>query len=161
MPTADAIVHEVVYAHPAPAVWQALTDADALGEWLMPNDFEPRVGHRFTFKTDPQPDWSGVVECEVVELDEPRRLAYTWRGGPGLPTTLVTFTLEPVAGGTRLRLEHTGFAAGGPPAASVRDLLDSGWGANLLRGTLPALLDRWAAGQPPPLAQPTTQEEPS
>ena len=68
---------------------------------------------------------------------------------------------QPAGGGTRLRLEHTGFAAGGPPAAGVRDLLDSGWGANLLRGTLPALLDRWAAGQPPPLAQPTTQEDPS
>ncbi len=36
---------------------------------------------------------------------------------------------------------HSGFAAGGPPALSVRDILASGWGIALLRERLPALLD--------------------
>jgi uncharacterized protein YndB with AHSA1/START domain len=37
--TDDAIVHEVVYAHPPGRVWRALTDSAALADWLMPNDF--------------------------------------------------------------------------------------------------------------------------
>jgi uncharacterized protein YndB with AHSA1/START domain len=84
------------------------------------------------------------VQCQVVELDAPHRIAYTWQGGPELPNTLVTFTLEAVEQHTRLHLEHSGFAAGGPMGLSVRDLLDSGWGSNLLHGTLPKLLDQWA-----------------
>lgn len=136
----DSIVHEVDYPHPPRRVWAALTDSAALARWLMPNDFQARVGHRFTFRVRPTPGWSGVVECRIVELDAPRRLAYTWRGDPAMPATLVTFSLEPgAAGGTRLRLEHSGFAAGGARGSSIRDLLDSGWGG-LLREELPALL---------------------
>ena len=136
----DTIIHEVVYPHPPRRVWAALTDSAALARWLMPNDFQARVGHHFTFRVQPTSGWSGVVECEVVELDPPRRLAYTWRGDPAMPDTLVTFDLEPAAaGGTRLRLEHRGFAAGGEPALTIRDMLDSGWGG-LLREDLPALL---------------------
>lgn len=143
--TQDAIVHEVVYPHPVWKVWRALTDSAALAEWLMPNDFQPRLGHRFTFRRDQGNDWKGVVDCEVVEIIEPRRLAYTWLGrGLEFPMTLVTFVLEPVENGTRLRLEHTGFAAGGPKFLSIRDILDSGWGSNVLRRRLPELLDQWS-----------------
>lgn len=38
----------------------------------------------------------GVVECQVVELDPPRRLAYTWKGDPSAPAILVAFMLTPV-----------------------------------------------------------------
>lgn len=136
----DSIIHEIVYPYPIWAVWQALTSSEALAEWLMPNDFVAQVGHRFTFRTGPQDGWDGIVECQVVELDAPHKLAYTWRGSPHIPNTLVTFTLEPLAEQTRLHLEHSGFAAGGAAGLSVRDLLDSGWGSKLLREQLPALL---------------------
>jgi uncharacterized protein YndB with AHSA1/START domain len=140
----DSIIYEIVYPHPIWTVWRALTTAEALAQWLMPNDFLPEVGHRFTFQTQPQEGWSGIVHCQVVELNAPHRVAYTWQGGSNLPNTLVTFTLEALEQQTRLRLEHTGFAAGGPLGLSVRDILSSGWGSNLLRGSLPALLDTWA-----------------
>ncbi len=68
---------EVLYPHPPERVWRALTDRRMLAEWLMPNDFEPRLGHRFTFRTDPAPGFDGTVRCQVIELDEPRRLSYT------------------------------------------------------------------------------------
>lgn len=139
----DRIVHEIVYPHPIWTVWRALTTPEALARWLMPNDFVARVGHRFTFRTEPQDGWSGIVHCEVVELDAPHRVAYTWQGGPEFPNTLVTFTLEAVGEHTRLRLEHSGFAAGGPMGLTVRDILDSGWQSNLLHKALPELLDRW------------------
>jgi uncharacterized protein YndB with AHSA1/START domain len=140
----DSIVHEIVYPHPIWTVWRALTTAEALAQWLMPNDFVAQVGHRFTFRTEPQSGWSGIVQCQVMELDAPHRVAYTWQGAPDLPNTLVTFTLEALEQRTRLRLVHSGFAAGGPMGLSIRDLLDSGWGSNILRRALPELLDQWA-----------------
>jgi uncharacterized protein YndB with AHSA1/START domain len=140
----DSIVYDILYPHPIWTVWRALTTAEALAAWLMPNDFVAEVGHRFTFRTTPEQGWSGIVSCQVVALDAPHRIAYTWQGGPQFPKTLVTFTLETVEQQTRLHLEHSGFAAGGPMGLSVRDLLDSGWGSNILRRALPELLDRWA-----------------
>ncbi|HLY25432.1 MAG TPA: SRPBCC domain-containing protein, partial [Aggregatilineales bacterium] len=62
----------------------------------------------------------------------------TWQGN-GLDT-LVTFTIEPTEGGTRLRLEHAGFAKSGKIGLTVRDLLASGWNSRILRERLPALL---------------------
>ena len=138
----DSIVYDVLYPHPIWTVWRALTTSEALAAWLMPNDFVAQVGHRFTFRTQPQQGWNGIVQCQVVELDAPHRIAYTWQGSPLLANTLVTFTLEAVEQQTRLRLEHSGFAASGPMGLSIRDLLDSGWASNLLRRALPELLGR-------------------
>ena len=98
---------EVTYPHPPERVWKALTDRKALEKWLMPNDFLPRLGHRFRFVREGAGRRKREeVQCEVVELDAPRRLAYTWRSDPETPPELVCWTLEPVEAGTRLRLEH-------------------------------------------------------
>ncbi len=101
---------DVVLPHAPEQVWRALTEAGALAEWLMPNDFKPRLGHQFRFRPRRGRDRGlrGEVRCEVVELEAPRRLAYTWREQPEQTPDLVTWTLEPVEAGTRLRLEHTG-----------------------------------------------------
>ncbi len=130
------IVIEVVYPHPPEKVWKALTDPNALAEWLMENDFEPRVGHKFQFRTEPKGGWSGIVDCEVLELDPPRRLSYSWKSEQ--LDTVVTFTLEPVAEGTRLRLEHTGFE--GFKAILVSFILSKGWKKKILRQNLPEIL---------------------
>ena len=53
--THDSIELEVDYPHPIARVWRALTESEALGSWLMPNDFQPRLSQRFTFCTAPQP----------------------------------------------------------------------------------------------------------
>jgi uncharacterized protein YndB with AHSA1/START domain len=125
----DSIVREVVYPHPPELVWRALTDPEHIGRWLMESDFRPEVGHRFTFHTNPRPGFDGTVRCEVLEVDPPRRLAYTWQGGGGWmrePTT-VTWGLEPVDGGTRVRLEHRGFT--GLRGSVLRGMiLGPGWG---------------------------------
>lgn len=125
----------VSYPHPTEAVWAALTDPAALALWLMPNDFVPRVGHRFTLRTDPGPGWDGVVHCEVLALDPPTHMAWRWRGGP--VDTIVRFDLEPVAGGTRLRFEQSGF--GGVQGNLVRLLFGIGF-RTMYRRKLPAYL---------------------
>lgn len=135
------LVLERELPHPPDKVWRALTQGALIAEWLMPNDFQPRVGHRFTFRTKPAPGFDGVVHCEVIALDPPRRLAYTWKGG-GIDT-IVTFTLEPDAGGTKLVLEHTGFR--GARATMVSVILGRGWRKSILPHRLPAVLDRRAA----------------
>lgn len=127
----------VEYPHAVGRVWRAITDTQALEQWLMPNDFQPVVGHRFTFRSHPQPGWDGVVNGEVLHVDEPRRLSFTWRGGP--LDTVVTFELTAIEGGTRLCMTHAGFD--GIKANLVRLILKSGWGG-MYRERLPAVLDR-------------------
>jgi uncharacterized protein YndB with AHSA1/START domain len=53
-----------------------------------------------------------VREGEFREVDPPRKLVHTWQGAgpPGTPT-VVTYFLEPVDGGTRITLRHSGFVA--------------------------------------------------
>jgi uncharacterized protein YndB with AHSA1/START domain len=117
------IVMERVFAYPPERLWRALTDSSALADWLMENDFQPVLHHEFTFRTKPAPGFDGIVRCRVTELDAPRRLAYTWQSGKY--RTLVTWTLEPLADGTRLRMEHSGFQGIG--GFFTRLFLSGGW----------------------------------
>jgi uncharacterized protein YndB with AHSA1/START domain len=118
------------YPFPPDLVWRALTEPDVLASWLMPNDIKPVVGHRFQFRTKPAPGFDGIVHCEVLEAEAPRRLVYSWGGGPtkGRPTR-VEWTLERVEGGTRLVLEHSGFH--GVSGYFLRSMLGRGWGHKL------------------------------
>ena len=116
---------ERIYPHAPSVVWKAISDPVALGEWLMPVfDFAPEVGREFTFRVKPQPGWDGIVHCTVLEVLPEQRLRFSWLGG-GINTE-VSLTLEPVADGTRLRLEHTGFD--GIRAVLISTFLRGGWG---------------------------------
>ena len=107
-----SIVVERTIPHAPEKIWRALTNSDLIAEWLMKNDFQPVVGHKFQFRATPIPGWSGVTNCEVIAIDPPKRLAYRWGDGTesdsGLQT-IVTWTLMPTAGGTLVRMEHSGF----------------------------------------------------
>jgi len=75
------IRREILIPQPREQVWRALTDSIALAEWMYPNDFEPRVGHHFTFRVPPNPKvgFDGIiVYCEVIECEPPSRLTYSW-----------------------------------------------------------------------------------
>jgi uncharacterized protein YndB with AHSA1/START domain len=104
----ESIAFEFDLHHPPAKVWRALTDPELLADWLLPVfGLELEPGAAFTFKTQPYPGWDGVVNCRILEIDEPRKLSYTW-GVPFLET-VVTFTLTPTASGTRLSLVQSGF----------------------------------------------------
>ncbi|HEY9833683.1 MAG TPA: SRPBCC domain-containing protein [Stenomitos sp.] len=100
---------DVFYPYSPERVWQAITNRRVLAHWLMENDFEPRVGHKFRFQPQPHQGVNEAIHCEVIELDEPRSLSYTWRGGLMGKPTIVTWRLVPMEGGTQLLLEHKGF----------------------------------------------------
>jgi uncharacterized protein YndB with AHSA1/START domain len=107
-------VVERTMPHPPEKVWGALTSAPLVAEWLMENDLQPVVGHRFNFCATPIPNmWNGVTDCEVLEVEPPVRLVYSWNASGaeadgGLKTT-VAWTLTPTDGGTHVRMEQSGF----------------------------------------------------
>jgi uncharacterized protein YndB with AHSA1/START domain len=110
------------YAHPIEKVWAALTEPSALAEWLMANDFEPRVGKRFTFRGEASPHWRGWMDCEVLAMEPPRRMVWSWHRSELEEPNRVEFRLEPITGGMRLTLMHTGET---DPASGGR--YSSGW----------------------------------
>lgn len=133
---------EAFYPHPPEKVWVALTNRKALAEWLMPNNFEARVGAKFRFEYDPFGPCSGRNECEVLEVEEPKRLVYSWvvmprneKEKPSDPMK-VTWTLILDNGGTRLILEHEGLETLG---WFVRNAMRFGWGT-MLKRVIPKVL---------------------
>lgn len=120
---ARTLVFEVVYPHPPEKVWATLTSSAEIEKWLMQNDFEPVVGRKFQLRDKPSLGWSGVTDCEVLELEPPRRMVWRWKSS-GIDTT-VAFLLEPVPEGTRLRLIHDGFRGLRGTIASF--MLGGGW----------------------------------
>ncbi|WP_131739267.1 SRPBCC family protein [Actinomadura roseirufa] len=127
--------------HPPAKVWRALTDPALLGRWLMPNDFRPVVGHRFTFTTRPIPSagFDGTIPCRVLDLDEERLLRISWNGG-GLDTT-VTWRLVPEGRGTRLFVRHAGFDLDDPVQSYAFRGMGSGWRSHVMRSLLRVLAE--------------------
>jgi uncharacterized protein YndB with AHSA1/START domain len=124
----------------APArVWRALTDRSLLARWLMPNTFgEATVGHTFTFDAG---QW-GTVRCEVLEVVPQKKLSVSWKNPP--LDTVVTWTLVPEAGGTRLFLEHSGFDLDHPMMQMAHQQMGEGW-RRMLAGRIAAAIEAEAA----------------
>jgi uncharacterized protein YndB with AHSA1/START domain len=124
----NSIVVERDMPHSAEKVWRALTQSHLIAEWLMQNDFEPSLGHRFNFRAQPVMGWNGVTDSEVLEIEPCRRLVYSWnasgeQAADGLKST-VTWTLTPIDGGVRVRMEHSGFR---PQDEMGRQAMSGGW----------------------------------
>jgi uncharacterized protein YndB with AHSA1/START domain len=109
------IHHQFFFPHPPETVWEHLTNAELLGQWLMKNDFQPIIGLDFQFRTTPilALDFDGIFYCKVLELVPCKKLSYSWRSGPGKGEitldSIVIWRLEPRDNGTQLFLEHSGF----------------------------------------------------
>jgi uncharacterized protein YndB with AHSA1/START domain len=97
-----SVVVEREVPFPPEKIWRALTQPHLIEEWLMKNDFEPVVGHRFNLRAD----W-GVVDCQVLTVEPNQRLSYTWAAYD--LESIVTWTLRPTGTGTHLRMEQSGF----------------------------------------------------
>ena len=102
-----SVIVEREVPFPPEKIWRALTQPQLIEEWLMKNDFEPVVGHRFNFRAD-----RGAVDCQVLTVELNKALSYTW-DAYGLKS-VVTWTLTPTSAGTQLRMEQSGFPSDQP-----------------------------------------------
>jgi uncharacterized protein YndB with AHSA1/START domain len=102
-----SVVIERVFVHPPEKLWRALTENSLVAQWLLKNDFEPVVGHKFQFRSEPVQGWNGVIDSEVLVVEPLKQLSYSWCS-MGLDS-VVLFTLTPAEGGTHVRMEQSGF----------------------------------------------------
>jgi uncharacterized protein YndB with AHSA1/START domain len=131
---ANRVHHKFFFTYPPATVWEYLTKAELMAQWLMENDFQPVVGCDFQFKARPIPalDFDGIVYCKVVEVVPLKRLSYSWKTGPGngriTVDSLVVWTLHEKEDGTELELEHTGFKEAD---LSMYATVNEGWLKNI------------------------------
>jgi uncharacterized protein YndB with AHSA1/START domain len=133
------------YPHPPELVWRALTYPALIPLWTStgaggrPEGFVPVAGTKFRFIAKPKPGWNGIVDCEVLQVDAPTLLRYSWAdGNGGGDVTQVSYRLEPRADGTRFIYEHTGFTGVG---GLFMSMLLGRVRTKMLSQGLPALLD--------------------
>lgn len=138
---ARSIKFTKTYDFPVSEVWEALTNPDALSEWLMYSiNFTPEIGCEFQFKTKGNSFFDGTVNCKVLELKENELLSFSWSGGP-LKHTVVTFKLTPENNSTQLDFEHSGFE-GLVENVMVRKILEKGWKNKILTQKLVKYLSK-------------------
>ena len=134
MKKSDRIEREVVIAASQERVWTAITDPSEVSQWFGDIvEIELYAGGRARF------GWTedAIIDA-IVEAVEPfRRFVYRWAAEAGVsvadgPSTLVEFTLDVVAAGTRVTMVETGFADL-PPQLYDATLAEnqSGWRAEL------------------------------
>jgi uncharacterized protein YndB with AHSA1/START domain len=121
-PDQDAVVAEVQIAAPPGRVFQALTDRAQALQWGASDLFEMKV-----WEMDPRPGgkWQFISKelqgknagkeyehhGEILEIDPPRLLVYTWFTDwhePPSHRTVVRWELTPTANGTKVKLTHSG-----------------------------------------------------
>jgi uncharacterized protein YndB with AHSA1/START domain len=96
------VTREEEFEASADEVWRALTDENILQQWLAEEvELDPREGGSVRVRDDGE-ERHGRVE----DVDEGRRLAFTWARDGELPT-LVEFELVPAVAGTRLIVTET------------------------------------------------------
>lgn len=124
-------------AAPPEAVWRTLTNAATLAELGLATDFAPRVGHRFQLRVAPWAGFDGVVTGEVVAVDAPHRLVFTWSGGPLVHPATAVLVLEPLAGGTRTHVSLTHERGGDAACRAATLIMGRQWQRTLFGQALP------------------------
>ena len=108
----------VDFKAPPEKLWRALTSVEELSAWFQVRIEGDIAAGRDIWMTSVHPQHAGQRwPVRIVELVPPRLFVWQWHPGEidpagahlKEPQTTVTFTLEPIAGGTRLILSETGF----------------------------------------------------
>ncbi|WP_028782182.1 SRPBCC family protein [Thalassobacillus devorans] len=115
----------VVFDAPIEKVWKAVTTAEGIEAWFMPNNFEPVEGHEFYIKSQFE-----TSACKVLKVVEPNEVSFTW----GEQGWVITFYLSELDGKTGFTLIHSGWGAPDElmsPAnrtqQDVRNTMNNGW----------------------------------
>lgn len=124
-------------AAPVDKVWRAVAEPEHVSRWFGRTVLDG-VGVGAT-GTMTFPDY-GAIPLRVEAFDEPHRISYRWGNDdaqterPAIlddeTSTVFTFTLESVAGGTQLTVVETGFERTSAPLANLESHR-TGWDEEL------------------------------
>lgn len=124
-------------AAPIAKVWAAVTEPEQISRWFGRAQFDGRHAGALGTLTWPDRD---PIPVRIEAVDEPRSVSYRWGNDDAsgvVPETLddahstvFTFTLEEVDGGTELMVVETGFERTSDPVANLDDHRD-GWNGEL------------------------------
>ena len=122
---------------PVSKVWSAITEPARISQWFGRAALTAHgVGATGTLT------WDGrdPIPFRVEAMDEPRLVSYRWNNDDALGTspdavddehsTVFTFTLEEIGGGTQLTVVETGFDNTSDPVANLNDHR-TGWDGEL------------------------------
>lgn len=122
---------------PIKKVWQAITQPEHISRWFGRTVLDG-VGVGAT-GTMTFPDY-GSIPIRVEEWDEPRRVGYRWNNDDALGelpegveekrSTVFTFSLEEIDGGTQLSVVEVGFENTSEPLANLESHR-TGWNEEL------------------------------
>ena len=116
-PDNDVLTLELFIAAPRERIFQALTDPAQAARWWGRKDhyqftqfnMDVRPGGKWSTKGTSPKMGDISVHGEFLEVDPPKRLAYTWNSSWMEVLTKVLWELNPQADGTLVKLTHSGF----------------------------------------------------
>ncbi len=122
----DLITKERVYNQPIEKIWNAISIGEEISAWFIKADFKAEKGYQYLFTASEE---NGCVNITgEIKKSDPYTLAYTWIVDGTTAETLVTWKLEPVEGGTKLFLEHSGISKyEGETAVKMFESFNGGW----------------------------------
>ncbi len=122
----DAVLQKTIFLRATPeTVWDYLTKPERLAEWFHKPEHALTAGQKLEMFGTTSGDL--LIWGEVREARPPEYLEYTFTVKPmGDAVSVVKWTLEPVAGGTRLGLLHEGLPQGAEAFGLIL-ALDNGW----------------------------------
>lgn len=113
----NSIERKIEIKAPIAKVWKALTDSDQFGQWFNAKLHSQFVAGKTTKAMNTSKGYEMEMEFHVRDIKPQSYFAYAWRPYPmdrnfdysKEEPTLVEFFLEPVNGGTLLKVKESGF----------------------------------------------------
>lgn len=141
---------EIDLAAPPSEVWKAWTTAEGIATFFAPGgqvDLKVDGTYDIWFNPAGPPGQRGAEGMRILDVDAPRRFAFTWNAPPTIPAirgrrNVVILDLAPLDGNrTRFRFTQLGWGEG-PDWDKAYDYFDQAWNAVVL----PRLKRRFETG---------------
>lgn len=125
----DHLIVEGIYNVSSDKVWSAITNLDEMRNWYFQlEDFKPKVGFKFDFLGGPENGKQYLHLCEVIEVDEGKKIVYTWRYDNYPGNSSVSWELLDKGDTTLVKLTHTGLETfAGLGAEFEKTSFNEGW----------------------------------
>jgi len=106
----EAFTIERTFNAPVALVWKALTNKDEMKKWYFDlEEFKSEPGFKFKFVGQGKDGTKHFVHlCEITEVEENKKLAYSWSYEGFEGYSVVTFELVEHGSKTTLKLTHAG-----------------------------------------------------